>query len=174
MRNLGHLLISGQMWADSILVKVAFFLTSWGDFFMYFFQVAMYFDGNTAVVGAVGFVDSLDTCSWVQASEPFFDRKRVLNWNFVHVGWVQPCVYMINIFSAMKRYFHVHKHLLSDPFFISTYPHFETDFCALFLFSNILCFTTALNVYSNMGVTIIFASSKEKQKEYYSVACHRL
>ena len=42
------------------------------------------FSRNAAIIGPVIFSNELDLCSWIQLTEPFFNRSGVGRWPFVH------------------------------------------------------------------------------------------
>ena len=43
-------------------------------------------NGNQAIVGSVGSMNSLDACSWNYNRVPFFNNSKVMKWNFVKLG----------------------------------------------------------------------------------------
>ncbi len=47
------------------------------------FQVSMSFIGNTALLGSIGYLRSVKSCSWKQLKEPYFDTSDVLRWEFI-------------------------------------------------------------------------------------------
>ena len=49
-----------------------------------FLQVSINFSRNAAIIGPVVYANELDLCSWIQLSEPFFNRSGVWRWPFVH------------------------------------------------------------------------------------------
>ncbi len=44
----------------------------------------MSFIGNSAIVGSVGYLESVKSCSWYQLQYPNFNTSKVLKWDFVN------------------------------------------------------------------------------------------